>query len=99
MENVMSHEDFLAVFNAVLRSARPVTSRDVSATSMDDTFSSLQVDSLDFLMSNILLCDIFEVAEDVGNTIVAKDVRGVYDFYMEHKTVTPSLEAALECIA
>ena len=53
-----------------MKLAKPVGKASISASSLEDRFENIEVDSLDLLIIGMYLCDAFDIPEAVG-----KDMR------------------------
>lgn len=60
--------NFLELFNAVARLARPAHVAYIPLPQMNTSFSP-QLDSLEMLMCNIYICEIYGIPEEIGKTI------------------------------
>ena len=92
--------DFVELFNAVVRVAKPVFADQLTPiTDLDTPFKETHVDSLDLLMVVIYMCEIYGISEEVGKNAKPTNMAELQAFLEEHKTQEPeSVEAALEQI-
>ena len=91
--------DFLELFNAVARKAKPMHMDLAFATSMDDEMADLSIDSLDGLMMMMYIGELFGIDDEVAKDFNPKTVQEVYDFVQQHKTKEPtSMEEVREVI-
>jgi acyl carrier protein len=91
--------NFVDLFNAVARIAKPMHPDFDNAKSLDDKLPEIDVDSLDTLMICIYMSEIYGVEEEVAKTMQPATVGDIHAFLMEHKTREPeSVEAAIELI-
>lgn len=91
--------NFLELFNAVARKAKPMHMDLAFATSMEDKIADLNIDSLDGLMMMMYIGELYGIDDEVCKDFNPEFVQQVYDFVQQHKTQEPeSLEAAMEAI-
>lgn len=91
--------NFIELFNAVARKAKPVHMDLAFASSLDDAMADLGIDSLDGLMMMMYIGELYGIPDEVCKEFNPTTVREVYDFVEQHKTTEPeSLEAALEAM-
>jgi acyl carrier protein len=92
--------NFIDLFNVVAKVARPIHFEETKATSMEDTFEDLGIDSLDGLVMLMYMQEIYGIAEDDETKEWApKTVQELYDLLMSRKTQEPeSLEQVLKAI-
>jgi hypothetical protein len=91
--------DFIKLFNATARVAKPMSPDFDNAKSLDDQLQDIDIDSLDSLLIGLYLCELHGIPDDKGKDLIPITVRHMHDFVMEHKTKEPeSLEAAIEAI-
>jgi len=90
--------NFIELFNAIAKLARPAHSNPVFATSMEDAFADIGLDSLDGLVMLMYLCELYGIPDDDETKSWApKTVQEVHDLIMSRKTREPaSVEEALE---
>lgn len=84
--------DKLAVFNAIVKQARPASTDDVKATSLEDTFKDIGLDSLDTIMILIYFSDVFGVDEEVAKTLQPNTVGECFTLFEAHGTKKPQTE-------
>lgn len=92
--------DFIDLFNAVAKVARPIHFEETKATSMEDTFEDLGIDSLDGLVMMMYMCEIYGIEEDDEVKAWAPtSVQELHDLLMAKKTKDPeSLEEVIKAI-
>jgi hypothetical protein len=91
--------DFIKLFNATARVAKPISPDFDNAKSLDDRLQDIDVDSLDSLLIGLYLCDLYGIPEEKGKEFNPITVWDIYNFLMLHKTQEPeSIEAAIEAI-
>lgn len=91
--------DFIKLFNATARVAKPMSPDFENAKDLDDRLQDIEIDSLDCLLIGLYLCELYGVPEEKGKELQPITIREMYDFLMEHKTKEPeSIEAAIEAI-
>lgn len=91
--------DFVELFNSLLKTLKPEDESVILATSIDDTFEKLQVDSLDITMIILYLCEAFGIPEEVARTFIPMSVKDIQNFILQNKTKDPqSIEEILSNI-
>ena len=91
--------DFLALVHEVGKIAKPMHQDSLEKPDWDSPFNELGFDSLDMLMVDLYMCDLYGVPEEVGKTMQVTNCTQLKAFIDEHKTKEPeSLEAAIESI-
>lgn len=93
--------DFLALFNEVLKLAKPAVAADLKpVTDKQAPFKDSGIDSLDLLMVIVFMCEIYGISEDVGKNLKPKNVAEIEAFVMQHKTKEPeSVQEAIESVS
>jgi hypothetical protein len=88
--------NFIELFNAVARVAKPMSPDYNLAGSLDDKFQDIDVDSLDCMLIGMYLCDIYGISEEVSKGLNPTNMQEMYDLLMLHKTKEPtSVEQAI----
>jgi acyl carrier protein len=91
--------DYLELFNAVAKIARPVNTNKAEALSYDQNLKETGFDSLDFLLISIYLCDVFGVSEQTAKEMKPTTVKDMIEFMIKHGTKNPqTLEEAIKSI-
>ena len=91
--------NFLDLFNAVARVARPVHVEHHPVTDATVPVDTYGLDSLDMLMTCIYLCEIYGIPEEVGKTMPNETVKIIEEFIVAHKTQEPeSIDSAVRSI-
>lgn len=93
--------NFIDLFNLVAKVARPLHfTGGNEATSMEDKFEDLGIDSLDGLVMMMYMCEIYGIPDDdESKSWAPKTVQEIYDLLMGRKTKEPeSLEQVAEAI-
>lgn len=92
--------NFIDLFNMVSQVARPVHAKESPASSMDDKFKDIGVDSLDGLVMMMFICELYGVPEDdETKSWHPASVQEVFDYMMRRKTKEPaSVDEARESI-
>jgi acyl carrier protein len=91
--------DFLELFNGVAKVARPIQTNWIPATSLDQTFQDLSLDSMDTLMVCIYMSELYGIDEETAKTMQPKTIQELCDFLQQHKTMEPqSIEDAVQSI-
>ena len=89
--------DFLELFNAVAKVARPVHVQYTPVPDKESQIVDFGMDSLDMLMVSVYLCELHGIPEEIGKEMHAETVQQFEDFINAHKTQVPeSIEAAVE---
>lgn len=90
--------NFIDLFNAIAKLARPAHANPILATGMEDVFADIGLDSLDGLVMLMYLCELYGIPDDdETKTWAPKTVKELYDLLMSRKTQEPeSVEKALE---
>lgn len=91
--------DFVKLFNEVVKLAKPVTAESSFATSLDDKFSDLDLDSLDHIMLMMYFGTIYDISEEALRESKYQTVGELADFLNANKknhfdTVDQALEYA-----
>jgi acyl carrier protein len=79
----------LELFNAVVKHARPASTDEVKANSLDDTFADIGLDSLDTIMVCIYFSEIYGVSEETAKELKPKNVGECFTLYQTHATKNP----------
>ena len=94
---MISDDDFYRLFNAAAVAAKPYGKPPIPATSMEDRFENIDIDSLDGLIMGMYLCDAFDVSEAEGKNMKPETVGDMRNFLVQHAQVTQiDIEKALE---
>ncbi len=80
----MTDTDFLKLFNAALKIAKPLHRDTIEVTDMDADFASENIDSLDMLMICVYLTDVFHIDEETAKTINSRTPRELKEFLLTH---------------
>ena len=91
--------DKLELFNQIVKKARPASMEDIKATSLEDTFKDIGLDSLDTIMVMIYFAEIYGVSEEVAKELQPENVGQCFDMYEAHSTKSPeNVQEALKNI-
>ena len=91
--------DFIKLVNYVARVAKPSQPNFDGVKSMETTLKEAGLDSLDWLVVMIYLCEIYGIPEEVGKEFYPLTVQDLYDLLMQHKTKEPTdIDEAIESI-
>lgn len=91
--------DKLALFNAIVKEARPAAPEEVKATSLDQTFAEIGLDSLDAIMVCIYFSEVYSVEEELAKTLEPHTPRECFEMYEKHSQEVPqTIEDALKMI-
>lgn len=89
--------DFIKLFNEIVKLAKPSIGKESFASSMEDKFEELDLDSLDHLMMMMYFGSIYEIDDDVLQKSKSSTVNELQSFLEEHKTRNiESIEQAME---
>lgn len=89
--------DFIELFNRIIDLAKPVSSEDSHASSLEDELKNLGIDSLDTIMLSIYFGDVYGIEEETMKQMQVQTLRDLKAFLEEHATRKPeTLEEALE---
>jgi acyl carrier protein len=89
--------NFLEIFNYVAKVARPAHASIAEATSTEDTFEAIGLDSLDGLVMLMYFDELYGIADEVSKEWSPKSVQEIHDLIMAHKTKEPaSMEEVAE---
>ena len=89
--------DFLELFNAVAKVARPVHVKYNPVPDKEAAIVEYGMDSLDMLMVSVYMCELHGIPEEVGKEMRCETVQEFEGFINAHKTQVPeSIEAAVE---
>ena len=91
--------DFIKLFNAIARVAKPMSPDFNNAKGLDDQLQDIDIDSLDSLLIGLYFCELYGIPEEKGKEFNPITVWDIHNFLMLHKTQEPeSIEAAIEAI-
>jgi hypothetical protein len=91
--------NFIDLFNAVAKAAKPLHVDFDGAKSLEDKMTEIGIDSMDSLIIGIYLCEIYGVSEEIGKEWSPHSLQEFYDLLMQHKTREPeSIESAIASI-
>lgn len=89
--------NFVELFNRVVDLAKPVSAATSHASSLDDKFVELGLDSLDTIMLSIYFGDIFGIEEAVMKEMQVITLNDLKAFLEQNATRNPkTMEEALE---
>ena len=89
--------DFIKLFNEIVKLAKPSIGKASFASSMEDKFEELDLDSLDHLMMMMYFGSIYEIEEEALQKAKYETVRELQNFLETNKTrKIESLEQAME---
>lgn len=77
---------FIKLFNEVAKIAKPMYPDYNLATSLDDLFQDIEIDSLDCLLIGIYMAEIYGIDEEEGKKLNPQNMREFHDLIMKHKT-------------
>lgn len=93
----MTEQQFLELFNAVVKIAKPFHDEAPDLDSLDVKFTDTTIDSLDMLIVSMYFGEIFEISEEEAKELRVPTVRDLYEFIKTHgKRFPEDLMAALE---
>ena len=91
--------DFLELFNAVARVARPIHVTHNPVLDPTEKLLDTGLDSLDILMICIYMCELYGIDEDAGKNMPAATVEEIREFVMANHTQQPeSVAQAVKAI-
>ena len=89
--------DFLTLVHEVGKLAKPMHQDKLEKPDWDTPLNEIGFDSLDMLMVNVYMCDIYGVSDEIGKTMQVKTATELKAFLDQHKTREPqSVEEAIE---
>jgi hypothetical protein len=98
----MNEQELLDLMNNIIKAAKPMDSEEIVLTSLDIPIKDTGLDSLDCIMINIFLGEMFGVSsETIGEMQLGPESKmsDMINFMLEHKTKQPAtLVEALENI-
>jgi acyl carrier protein len=98
----MNEQELLDLINNIIKAAKPMDSEEIVLTSLDIPIKDTGLDSLDCIMINIFLGEMFGVSsETIGEMQLGPESKmsDMINFMLEHKTKQPAtLAEALENI-
>jgi acyl carrier protein len=98
----MNEQELLELMNSIIKSAKPIDGEELVLTTLDIPIRDTGLDSLDCIMINVYLGEMFGVSsETIGEMQLGPEskMRDMIDFMLKHKTKQPeSLAKALENI-
>jgi acyl carrier protein len=88
--------DYISLFNAVARIAKPSYIACSDLKSEEEKFSEAGFDSLDMLLISIYFCELYGISEEVGKQMKPTTLKEMLEFIQAHKTKEPeSVEQAI----
>lgn len=91
--------DFIELANQVARIVKPSMPDFNGIKTMEGSLKDAGLDSLDWLMMMLYLCEIYGISEEVGKEFYPTTIQELYDLLMQNKTREPSsIEEALNTI-
>jgi acyl carrier protein len=81
--------DKLELFNAIVKQARPASTEEIKANSLDDTYADIGLDSLDTIMLLIYFAEVYGVPEEIAKELQPKTVGECFVLYEKHATKNP----------
>lgn len=91
--------DFIELFNAVARVAKPAHPDFNNAKAMSDKMAEINIDSLDSILITIFFCELYGIDPDLSKEWVFKTIQEFYDLVIANKTTEPaSVEEAIKVI-
>lgn len=92
----MQPHDYLRLVNALARHVKPQRNAYREATASTDRVADSGLDSLDLVLLSVYLCEVFDIPEAVGKTLMPATFGDIVAFIEAHKARTPaSVEEAL----
>ena len=97
----MNENELLELMRGIVKLARPVTADEVKFDQgLDTIIGETGLDSLDMIMVNVYLSELYGVSEEVAKTMdyeIVKTIRNMIDFMKANHTKEPPATAA-ECL-
>jgi hypothetical protein len=91
--------NFIELVNHVVRVAKPSRSDFNEVKTLSDPLKDCGIDSLDWLIVMIYLCEIYGIPEAIGKEFYPITIQDLYDLLMKYKTKEPeNLDEALSVI-
>jgi hypothetical protein len=91
--------NFLDLFNAVAKVARPAHHKFEAISSMNEKFEDSCLDSMDLLMVGMYMSIIYDIEDEISKDWQPETAQEMHDLIMAHKKRDPeSIEQALEMI-
>lgn len=91
--------DKLELFNAIVKHARPASTDEVKAISLEDNFVDVGLDSLDVIMVFIYFAEVYGVSEEVAKELQPQNVGECFTLFEAHATKNPeSVQEAIKNI-
>lgn len=91
--------NFIELVNHVVRVAKPLVPDFNGVKTLSDPLKECGIDSLDWLIVMIYLCEIYGIPEAVGKEFYPVTIQDLHDELMKHKTREPAtIEEALTYI-
>lgn len=88
--------DYLSLFNAVARVAKPAYVQCSDLKDVEEKFSEAGFDSLDMLLIGIYFCELHGIPEEVGKSMKPTTLKEMLEFIQANKTKQPeSVEQAI----
>jgi acyl carrier protein len=92
----MNDQELLNLMNKIIKEAKPINGDEIVLTSLDTPIRDTGLDSLDCIMINIYLGEMFGVSSETISELQLgpeSKMRDMLDFMLKHKTKEPeSLE-------
>ena len=83
---MLNETQFLEVFDACVRSAKPVLDDYVQPTSMEATIPEMGLDSLDTALTLALLCEVYGLTNEDAAALPKGSLKQMYDWLQSKKT-------------
>lgn len=91
--------DFIELLNQVARIVKPSMPDFNGIKTMSGSLKDAGLDSLDWLMMMLYLCEIYGIPEEIGKEFYPLTIQDLHDLLMKHKTKEPtSIDEALNII-
>jgi hypothetical protein len=91
--------NFIELVNHTVRVAKPLVPDFNGVKTLNDPLKECGIDSLDWLIVMIYLCEIYGIPEAVGKEFYPITIQDLHDELMKHKTREPeTIEEALSYI-
>lgn len=91
--------NFIELVNQVVRVAKPSRPDFNEVKDLSNPLKECGIDSLDWLIVMIYLCEIYGIPEAIGKEFYPVNIQDLHDLIMQHKTREPeTIEEALSYI-
>ena len=82
----MNETEFLELWDACVKSAKPILDEYVQPTSMTTTIPEMGLDSLDTALTMALVAEVYGLTNEDSAQMPRGSLKTMYDWLQEHKT-------------